>query len=204
MKNLTVLLFFIISNTLFAQGLFFRTGKNFTTFSYKNTTPYTEKIRINGTGTSYELGYAMPLEYNDFSYLVSVTLNDYNGTGESSSNNLEWKTTYFGIQNTIDYQFYNANNFLISAQAGLNLATILSGKQVLNNSAYNLTHNKDFSGLIFQPLIGVNSKYYISKSGYFSLGCNLAKSISLNPTPEKVSFNTFQILFGAHFDLTKN
>ncbi len=204
MKNLTLLLFFIISNTVFAQGIFFKTGKNFTTFSYKNTTPNTEKIRINGTGTSYELGYAMPLEYNDFSYLVSVTLNDYNATGESSSNNLEWKTSYIGIQNTIDYQFYNSNNFLISAQAGLNIAKILSGKQTLNNSTYNLAHNKDFSGLIFQPVIGVNTKYIISKSGYFSLGCNLAKSISLNPTPEKVSFNTFQILFGGHFDLTKN
>jgi len=204
MKNLTIILFFIFSNTLFAQGLFFKTGKNFTTFSYKNTTPNTEKIRINGTGTSYELGYAMPLEYNDFSYLASVTLNDYNATGESSSNNLEWKTSYIGLQNTIDYQFYNANNFLISAQAGLNIAKILSGKQTLNNSTYNLAHNKDFSGLILQPVIGVNTKYSISKSGYFSLGCNLAKSISLNPTPEKVSFNTFQILFGGHFDLTKN
>ena len=36
-----------------------------------------------------------------------------------------------------------------------------------------------------------------------SLGCNFTKSISLNPTPEKVSFNTFQILFGGYFDLIK-
>jgi hypothetical protein len=28
--------------------------------------------------------------------------------------------------------------------------------------------------------------------------------MSLNPTPEKVSFNTFQILFGGYFELNKD
>jgi hypothetical protein len=179
-------------------------GKNFTSFSYKNTTPFTEKIKINGTGSSYELGYAMPLKYKDFSYLGSVTLNDYNATGESDLNNLEWKTTYIGVQNVVDYRFYDSFYFFISAQAGLNVSTMLYGKQQLNNATYNLTKNKDFSGLILQPVLGLNAKYYISKSGYLSLGCNFTKSMSLNPTPEKVSFNTFQILFGGYFDLIKD
>ncbi len=179
-------------------------GKNYTSFSYKNTTPMTEKIKINGTGSSYELGYNLPLKYKDFSWSSSITLNDYNATGESRTNNLEWKTSYIGLQNTIDYQFFDSFYFFISAQAGLNLSTIIYGKQQLNNSSNNLTSNKDFSGLIIQPVLGVNGKYFISKSGYLSLGCNLTKSISLNPTPEKVSFNTFQILFGGYFELNKD
>ena len=179
-------------------------GKNFTSFSYKNTTPFTEKIKINGTGSSYELGYAMPLKYKDFSYLGSITLNDYNATGESDLNNLEWKTSYIGIQSVVDYRFYDSFYFFISAQAGLNVSTMLYGKQQLNNATYNLTKNKDFSGLILQPVLGLNAKYYISKSGYLSLGFNFTKSMSLNPTSEKVSFNTFQILFGGYFDLIKD
>ena len=33
----------------------------------------------------------------------------------------------------------------------------------------------DFSGLILQPVLGLDAKYYISKTGYLSLGCNVAK-----------------------------
>ena len=84
------------------------------------------------------------------------------------------------------------------------MSTIIYGKQQINNSTFNLTDNKDFSGLILQPVLGLDAKYYISKSGYLSLGCNLAKSISLNPTTDKVSFNTFQILFGGYFELNKD
>lgn len=204
MKKLFLVTLFFTTCLLSAQGVFFKMGKNFTSFSYKNTTPFTEKIKINGTGSSYELGYAMPLKYKDFSYLGSVTLNDYNATGESDLNNLEWKTTYIGVQNVVDYRFYDSFYFFISAQAGLNVSTMLYGKQQLNNATYNLTKNKDFSGLILQPVLGLNAKYYISKSGYLSLGCNFTKSMSLNPTPEKVSFNTFQILFGGYFDLIKD
>lgn len=205
MRKLVLLLFVLLSNVFYAQGVFFRTGKNFTSISYKNTTPFTEKIKINGTGSSYELGYAMPLKkFKYLTYLGSVTLNDYNATGESELNNLDWKTSYIGIQSVVDYRFYDSFYFFISAQAGLNVSTILYGKQQLNNATYNLTKNKDFSGLILQPVVGVNAKYYISKSGYLSLGCNLTKSISLNPTAEKVSFNTVQILFGGYFDLIKD
>ncbi|MEY2703669.1 MAG: hypothetical protein RLY43_2308 [Bacteroidota bacterium] len=204
MKKLFLVTLFFTTCLLSAQGVFFKMGKNFTSFSYKNTTPFTEKIKINGTGSSYELGYAMPLKYKDFSYLGSVTLNDYNATGESDLNNLEWKTTYIGVQNVVDYRFYDSFYFFISAQAGLNVSTMLYGKQQLNNATYNLTKNKDFSGLILQPVLGLNAKYYISKSGYLSLGCNFTKSMSLNPTSEKVSFNTFQILFGGYFDLIKD
>lgn len=204
MKKLFLVTLFFTTCLLSAQGVFFKMGKNFTSFSYKNTTPFTDKIKINGTGSSYELGYAMPLKYKDFSYLGSVTLNDYNATGESDLNNLEWKTTYIGVQNVVDYRFYDSFYFFISAQAGLNVSTMLYGKQQLNNATYNLTKNKDFSGLILQPVLGLNAKYYISKSGYLSLGCNFTKSMSLNPTPEKVSFNTFQILFGGYFDLIKD
>lgn len=204
MKKLFLVTLFFTTCLLSAQGVFFKMGKNFTSFSYKNTTPFTEKIKINGTGSSYELGYAMPLKYKDFSYLGSITLNDYNATGESDLNNLEWKTSYIGIQSVVDYRFYDSFYFFISAQAGLNMSTMLYGKQQLNNATYNLTKNKDFSGIILQPVLGVNAKYYISKSGYLSLGCNFTKSMSLNPTPEKVSFNTFQILFGGYFDLIKD
>jgi hypothetical protein len=118
-------------------------------------------------------------------------------------NRLEWKTTYLGVQSTVDYQFYDSFYFFLSAKAGLNLSTILRGKQEVDNSAYNLAHNSEFSGLIVQPVVGVYAKYYLSKSGYLSAGLNLSKSVKLGNNSDNVSINNCQILFGGYFDLIK-
>lgn len=206
-KNLPHILFLLLTISGYSQGVFFNLGKNFTSFSYHNSSSNTDKIRINGIGDAYEMGYTMPIKYKKFKelkYLGSVTLNDYNAIGVSSINKLEWKTTYLGVQNTVDYQFYEAYYFFLSAKAGLNLSTLLRGKQEVNNAVYNLADQKEFSGLIIQPIIGVYAKYYLSKNGYLSIGYNLSKSVKIFNNPDQVSINNGQILFGGYFDLIKN
>jgi hypothetical protein len=211
MKN--IIFYFLLLFTVCAanaqDGLYFNLGKNFSSFSYKNKSAYADKLAINGVGDAYEVGYSMPLKYKsfktfkDFRYSGSITLNDYNAMAQSATNHLEWKTTYLGIQNTIDYQFYDAFHFFLSAKAGLNISTILSGKQTVDNSGYNLAHQDEFSGLVVQPVIGIFAKYYLSKNGYLSMGCNLSKSIKLGNNSDNVSINNTQILFGGYFDLIK-
>ncbi len=200
------ILFFFLTLSTYSQGVFFNLGKNFSTLSYTNRSVYTDKIRMNGVGDAYELGYKHPLKYKNFkdlTYTGSVTMNDYNAIGESAVNKLEWKTTYLGSQSTVDYQFYDSFYFFLSAKAGLNLSTMLRGKQEIDNSAYNLVHQSGFSGVVIQPVVGVYAKYYLSKNGYLSAGLNLSKSLKLGSNPDNVSINTTQILFGGYFDLIK-
>lgn len=142
------ILFFLISFSIYSQGVFFNTKKNFSTFSYKNRSAFTEKLDINGVGDAYEFEYTDVLKYKNFKdlkYSGSVTINDFNAIAETSLNTLEWKTTYLGIQSTVDYQFYDSYFFFLSARAGLNLSTILRGKQTVNNAGCDLTVNKEFS-----------------------------------------------------------
>ncbi len=103
MKKHIFLFIFLLSSSIYAQGVFFKMGKNYSSFSYKNNTPFADKIKINGTGSSYELGYVMPLKFKDFSYLGSITLNDYNGTSESKTNNLDYivYTLHVHLVNTV-------------------------------------------------------------------------------------------------------
>jgi hypothetical protein len=181
-------------------------GKNFSTLTYKNRSVFTEKLDINGVGDAYEVGYTDVLKYKNFKdlkYTGSVTLNDFNAIGESALNRLEWKTTYLGVQSTVDYQFYDAFFFFLSARAGLNLSTIVRGKQSINNAAYDLVGNKEFSGIVVQPVIGVYAKYYLAKNGYLSAGLNLSKTLKLGSNVDNVSINNTQILFGGYFDLIK-
>jgi hypothetical protein len=200
------ILFFLFSFSVFSQGVYFNMGKNFSTFSYKNRSAIVEKLDINGVGDAYEIGYTDVLKYKNFKdlkYTGSVTINDYNAIAETNLNQLEWKTTYLGLQSTVDYQFYDSFFFFLSARAGLNMSTILRGKQIINNSGFDLTRNGEFSGIIIQPVIGVYAKYYLSKNGYLSAGLNLSKSLKLGNNSDNVSINTTQIVFGGYFDLIK-
>lgn len=200
------ILFFLFTVTAYSQGVFFNLGKNFSSLSYKNRSSFTEKLKINGVGDAYELGYTDVLKYKNFKdlkYTGSITINDFNATAVSNFNKLDWKTTYLGVQSTVDYQFYDSFYFFLSARAGLNLSTLLRGKQEIDNSTFNLVHNSEFSGIILQPVIGVYAKYYLSKNGYLSVGLNLSKSLKLGNNSDNVSINNTQILFGGYFDLIK-
>jgi hypothetical protein len=207
MKKITPhILFFFLTFSTYSQGVFFNLGKNFSTFNYKNSSAFTEKLDIKGVGDVYELGYTQVLKYKNFKdlkYTGSITINDYNAIAESRVNKLEWKTTYLGVQSTVDYQFYDSFNFFLSAKGGLNLSTILRGHQQIDNSAVNLVSVNEFSGIYIQPLVGVYAKYYLSKNGYLSAGINLSKSLKLGNNPDNFSINTTQILFGGYFDLIK-
>jgi hypothetical protein len=205
-KIILHILFFLLTITTYSQGVFFNLGKNFSTFQYKNKSAFTDKLAIKGFGDAYEIGYTDVLKYKNFKDLKftgSVTINDYNAIAESALNRLEWKTTYLGVQSTVDYQFYDAFFFFLSARAGLNFATIVRGKQSVNNAAYDLVGNNEFSGIVLQPVIGVYAKYYLSKNGYLSAGLNLSKSLKLGNNSDNVSINNTQILFGGYFDLIK-
>ena len=200
------ILFFFLTFSTYSQGVFFNLGKNFSTLTYKNNSSFTKKLIVNGVGDAYELGFTDVLKYKNFKdlkYTGSITINDYNTIAESAVNRLEWKTTYLGVQSTVDYQFYDSFCFFLSARAGLSLSTILRGKQVVDNSVFNLAGNGEFSGLVIQPVIGVYAKYYLSKNGYLSAGLNLSKSVKLGNNPDNVSINNTQILFGGYFDLIK-
>jgi hypothetical protein len=207
MKKITLyFLFFLISYSIHSQGVFFNLGKNFSTFSYKNRSEFLGKLKINGVGDAYEIGYTNVLKYKnlkDLKYTGSLTINDFNATAESALSKIEYKTTYLGIQSTVDYQFYESFYFFLSARAGLNFSTIIRGKQMVNDGAYDLVKNKEFSGLVVQPLVGIYAKYYLSKNGYLSAGLNLSKSLKLGNNADNVSINNTQILFGGYFDLIK-
>ena len=200
------ILFFLLTFSAFSQGVFFNLGKNFSSYSYRNRSSFSEKIKINGIGDAYELGYTAPLKYKNLKalkYSASLTLNEYNGIGESSANKLSYTTAYLGVQSTIDYQFYDSFYFFLSARAGLNIATILRGKQEVDNSVYNLVHQGEFSGIVLRPVVGVYAKYYLSKSGYLSAGLNLSKGVKIGTNSDNVSINNSQIVFGGYFDLIK-
>ena len=174
------ILFFLLTITTYSQGVFFNLGKNFSSLSYKNKSSFTEKLRINGVGDAYELGYTDVLKYKNFKdlkYTGSITINDFNAIAESDLNKLEWKTTYLGVQSTVDYQFYDAfffenpehyNKFWFVLHKYLAMPAARKSKFILTITNHSLHKINLLAGIPLEKLICI----YLAPKSLDQVGAN--------------------------------
>lgn len=185
-----------------SQEIYFKTGMNFTSYDFKNSSGNSNPNLKSGTGAFYEVGYNKNLKYDKFSYSLAVALNEYNNTGGNSANSYNWNTQYLGVQTRLYYSFFKGKEFDFLSTIGLNGSSLLSGKQQINGTYYDLTKEKEFTGFLLSPSIGLQFKYNVANLGYVSLGYNYVKSYNLtNSTNQKLGFTTNQLQFGVHFEL---
>ena len=201
MKNTFYLIAMFCSlGNIQAQEVYFFTGKNFTTYDYKDPTGASNPNLKSGTGNFYELGYIQSFENDLFSYSLGLALNEYNIVGSNSANSYSWNTEYLSFQGKFYYSLFYKKDFDILPIFGFNMGTIISGKQDINGTYFDLTKEKEFSGLLITPSLGVQVKYNLSSYGYVSLGYSYCKGFNIsNTTEQKLSFNTNQLQFGVHY-----
>ncbi len=196
----SVLLCFM--QTIQAQEVYFYSGKNFTTYDFTNSSGKSNPNLKSGTGAFYEVGYNKNLRYDRFSYSLAVALSEYNNTGGNTANSYNWNTQYLGVQSRLFYSYLKGKDYDLLSNVGLNASSLLSGKQQINGTYYDLTKEKEFTGFLLSPSIGLQFKYNVANLGYVSLGYNYVKSYNLtNSTNQKLGFTTNQLQFGVHFEL---
>ena len=203
MRKLSLLLIAIIAITnSYSQEVYFLTGSNFTKYNFSSGQGSIATSLESGTGTTYEMGYTRPLKNNRFSHTFGVNLNEFNVVAGSLANSYTWNTKYLGVNNSLDFTVPLSKNFKLFMKAGLNLSTIIYGKQSINGAIYDLKSQDEYSGLSFIPFTGVHLKYKINDLGYLSFGYGVSKSVILfNISQEKLTTSTNQILFGIHFNI---
>lgn len=201
-KNYFLLALLIMSFQLFSQQAYFLSGSNITNYTFKSSEGVMMTKLQSGTGSSYEMGYSSPIKQQKIFYDLSVTLNDFNAVAGSQANSYKWETKYIGVQNAVSFNFPVSNNFNLMVNGGVNLSTIIYGKQTLNGAIYDLMGQDEFSGLLFSSFFGTRVKYKLNDFGFLSLGYSFSKGLNpFNVSPDKLSFNTNQILFGIHFNI---
>ena len=188
----------------YSQEVYFLTGSNFTKYNFSSGQGSMATSLDSGTGTSYEMGYTRPLKNNRFSHSIGINLNEYNAVAGSLANSYKWDTKYLGVNNSLDFSIPLTTNFKLFLKAGLNLSTIIYGKQEINGAIYDLKSQDEFSGLTFVPYTGIHLKYKLNDFGYLSFGYGYSRSLILfNISQEKLTTSTNQILFGIHFNINK-
>lgn len=187
---------------LYSQEVYFLTGSNFTKYNFESRVGTMSTQLQSGTGTSYEIGYSIPFKKNQFSYSFGATLNAYNAVAGSNVNTYQWDTKYLGGQCALIYTCTLSKSFNISAKLGSNLSSIIYGKQSNNGILYDITNQKEFSGLLLSTFAGIQTNYTFNNSGYLSLGYGYSNGINItNSLSENLTLKTNQILFGIHFKI---
>lgn len=206
-KKHSLLFLLLVSANLFSQEIYFNTGKNYTKYSYKDTNDQSNSDIQKGTGSFYEVGFVKPTRIKNFFYEYGVSFNEYNAIGSNTADSYRWESHYLGIHGGLSYSLL-ANKtkpkrkFDILAGIGLNASTLVYGKQEINGTYYSLMKQKEFSGIILEPSIGLAAKYAFSSSGAISLGYNFSHSINItNTSEEKLSFRTNQLELGLCFKI---
>ena len=198
------LIAFIAFSNSYSQEVFFITGSNITKYNFSSEQGEMTTPLFSGIGSVYEIGYMRPLKNNRFSHTIGINLNEYNAVAGDFANSYKWNTKYLGVNNSLDFTVPLTTNFKLLLKAGINLSTIIYGRQEINGAYYDLVSQDEFSGLIFVPYSGIHLKYKINDLGYLSFGYGLSKSLILfNISQEKLTTSTNQILFGIHFNINK-
>lgn len=184
-----------------AQSLFFSIGLNTTTYYFKSTDNLPLELKPK-TGQFYELGFKAPVIENRLNYTVGFAINNFNSSGGDSANNYEWQTTYFGLNNHLEYIFIPSfrSPIEVSGALQLQLMHIINGEQKINGQLFDLKKENEFTGFWLQPGATITVKYFMSDDWQLSLGYNysIGSNIS-NITEEKLKFKNQQIRFGIHF-----
>lgn len=197
-----LLLTFLVAFSLSAQQIFIKTGVNNTSYDFK--APGSSAINLRAaSGNFYEVGFQNSFRDSKLSFLASITINQFNANASNGATSYSWRTSYLGVQNMLSYVLFSKKGkFDIALKAGLNTATIVKGEQFINTTFYDIKNQEEFSGIVLQPVIGLNATYKVSEALLVSLGYNFSTAYNVsNSSEEKIAFSTNQIQFGLHFPL---
>jgi len=202
-KKIFVLLAFLSIFKIHSQEIFLQKGKNITLYDFKSANGDSDLDFRSRGGDFYELGYNYKIKDSKFSYLASITYNQFNAAASNGVKIYSWETSYLGVQNMITYSFFEFDNEIeIILKAGFNTATIVRGEQFNDLVYYNIKNQEEFSGILLQPILGLNAQYTLTEKIKLSLGYNFSKAFNVsNTSDEKITFNTNQIQFGIYFPL---
>lgn len=213
-KKMKLKIYFIVSLFLFnfsiSQEIFFKAGKNFTNYSYKNSLGKSISGLEGSVGSNYELGFDFFFDDADsslesrFSYSLSLCLNQFNAKGGDFNNTYVWNTNYLGLQNMVYASIIKSPDYYFDfkLKLGFNTSKFISGQQFINNTKYNLNKYDEFNGLFIQPLVGMDLRLDLSRelSFYFSYIHSQAFNIS-NNSSERLNFINHQIQVGIQYTL---
>jgi hypothetical protein len=214
---LSLFLLIYFSADILAQDVFFKTGRNFTTYEYRNNNGLKPIEFIPRVGASFEIGMGFPfllelqkdilnpndikIERHRFRNEVSFMLNSYNAFGGDPNNNYTYEATFGGIKNQFSF-LAQAGKLELGLLMNIGINKLLSGTQVINNSRFSVKAYDEFKNVFLQTGLGASAAYPLFDNAFLTVAYNY----TVNRRPQiqntaHVNFNSRLVLFGIHFKI---
>jgi hypothetical protein len=190
-----------------SQSFFVKSGKNFTNYEYYNS----EGVKAIGLGTDvgnyHEFGTAFSSKrFKRFTYELSIVLNEYNSIVIAPNPAMTYKTQYLGLSNTVLFSIIKSKYFVFDAKTGINMNTILYGKQEVEGVIKDIKESNNFKNLLLMSTLGVQAKVVLTSQVNLSLGFDYQYNFFDNTifdkgvtvTNENLFFNNKQIRLGVY------
>lgn len=201
-QKLLILFVFLTFYTVRSQEISFTVGTNFTQYNLKNPETYSGTPLQSGSGSFYEIAYLLPSSKDKLMYAFGLGLNEYNALAGNTVNSYKWNTKYLGLRAGFEYEFIEIHTIKLVPLAGINLSSIIYGKQEINGAIYDISSHSEFSGLKLIPYLGLKAKFKIKDYGFVSLGYNHSATFKTSLTSkEYLTISSDQIVFGLHFNV---
>lgn len=200
MKQLTLVGIFLFSIlTVNAQGYYFNLGQNFTKYDYKNSIGQRNPNIQSDNGLMVDFGFQWIFPSNEkWQYKTGLSFQQFNASGNNTTSDFSWNTSYLGIQNSLSYAVYTSNGgeVAVNLNGGFTGSTIVKGEQIINYNRYNLIKNEEFKGLFIQPHIGIENEFHINDYIKIGLGYRFSKAFRINSeSKESLNFINNAIYF---------
>ena len=195
-KYLLLALLLVNLHTLQAQEIFLHSGKNLTTYDYKDSNHPIVNLQ-NGIGFNYEAGFfSAGKSYNPVFFSLSGTINVYNATGYTTGAAMEWKTNYVGVKGALYFNVIKSNYNNLALKVGLGTESIVFGRQKINFDQMDLVSQKEFAGIFAGPGVGLLYSYSINDDFGIQLVYNYDKHFSINQRQENLNFKNHSLNIG--------
>lgn len=200
-----------------AQDVFFKSGRNFTTYEYRNNNGLKPVEFLSRVGSSFEIGMGFPflfklqkdilnpnevkIERYRFRNEVSFMLNSFNAFGGDPNNNYTYETTFGGIKNQFSL-LAKFGDLELALLGSIGVNKLLSGTQVINNSRFSVKAYDEFKNVFLQTGLGASAAYPLFDNTFLTVAYNYV----VNRRPQiqntaHVNFHSRLVLFGIHFKI---
>ena len=185
-----------------AQNVLFEFGQTSSAFSYNSNSP--ERNFYSSKGQVLRISILQDfLKAHEVSY--GVSLFEANSFGQVITTELDYETQFLGVFSMADFNVLSLANrkycasctdFNFYVHTGLQLSTLLSGSQKIDNIIYDLKGVEDFKGLWVSPILGAKIRFDASDIISLILTYNYIPMINITDSEEDFKITSSQLSFG--------
>lgn len=204
MKNLLLIICFVVGGSLSAQQIFFELGRVSSRFDYESSSGEALENDFPETNLSAAAGYRLQLSDRIFA-VGSITYSRYEtyGSYEVYDLSYNYRTDYLGLNLGAEAELFRKAGFTLFARLAAEPQFLLNGSRTINNDIEDLKGAEEFDSPFLFAKGGVGANYCADKNFAIVLRYDYGMGFPVNQSDELLRYRTGTINLGLLINLKR-